>query len=221
MTTSNHQTVHSLADDTLQHFYRERGFSGTVGFGDRPAIMVIDLAKAWTDLSSPIGTDLSGVLKQTVRILQVGRSKSIPVFFTTMAYEPDLRDCGDVVLKKVPLQKMLIKGSEWVQIHPDLDMQPNEVLITKQRASAFFGTTLLSQLIAKKIDTLIVTGCSTSGCIRGTSQDSHDYNFHTIIPLEAVGDRSPTAHEANLFDINARMGDVLPVDEVLAYLEGL
>lgn len=221
MKPSNHQTVHSLTDDTLQDFYRERGFSGTVGFGDRPAIMVIDLAKAWTDLSSPIGTDLSGVLKETTRILNIARSKNVPIFFTTMAYEPDLRDCGDVVLKKVPLQKMLVKGSEWVQIHPDLEMQPNEVLIVKQRASAFFGTTLLSQLIAKKIDTLIITGCSTSGCIRGTSQDAHDYNFHTIIPREAVGDRSPTAHEANLFDINARMGDVLPVDKVLAYIEGL
>ena len=221
MTTSNHKQVHSLADGELQHFYRERGFSGTVGFGDRSAILVIDLAKAWTDLSSPIGTDLSSVLKETIRILHIARRKYIPVFFTTMAYEPDLRDCGDVVLKKVPLQKMLVKGSEWVQIHPDLEMQPNEVLIVKQRASAFFGTSLLSQLIAKKIDTLIITGCSTSGCIRGTSQDAHDYNFHTIIPREAVGDRSPTAHEANLFDINARMGDVLPVETVLEHLENL
>ena len=155
MTTSNHKQVHSLADGELQHFYRERGFSGTVGFGDRSAILVIDLAKAWTDLSSPIGTDLSSVLKETIRILHIARRKYIPVFFTTMAYEPDLRDCGDVVLKKVPLQKMLVKGSEWVQIHPDLEMQPNEVLIVKQRASAFFGTSLLSQIIAKKIDTLI------------------------------------------------------------------
>lgn len=95
------------------------------------------------------------------------------------------------------------------------------MVIAKQRASTFFGTTLLSQLMARQVDTLIITGCSTSGCVRATSQVSHDYNLHTIIPREAVGDRSPTAHEANLFDINARMGDVVPVKDVLQYLEGL
>ena len=102
MVTKGNKQVHSLADEGLKEFYMERGFAGTAGFGKRPAVLVIDLAKAWTDPSSPIGTDLSGVIEQTMRVLRVARRKGVPVFFTTMAFEADLRDCGEVVMKKSP-----------------------------------------------------------------------------------------------------------------------
>ncbi len=212
---------HTMQSDALQEFYSQRGFSGRVGFGERPAVLVIDLAKGWTTPypASPIGSDLSGVLEQTGRILEPARRAGIPVFFTTMAYEPGLIDAGTVQVKKLSHMQHMIKGSEWVQLHPSLKRQPDEVFIIKQRASAFFGTTLLSQLIAQKIDTVIITGCSTSGCVRATAQDAFDYNLHVVVPREAVGDRSPTAHEANLFDINARHGDVVSVAEVLDYLK--
>jgi maleamate amidohydrolase len=212
---------HSLQERALREFYEQRGFAGRVGFGRTPAVLVIDLAKAWTDTNSPIGTDLSKVISHSREIADVARAKGVPIFFTTMAYEADMRDCGSVVVKKVPLQRMMVKGSEWVELDPAVGAHPEDVLIVKQRASAFFGTSFLSQLVAHNVDTLIITGCSTSGCVRATAQDAHDTNLHVIIPKEAVGDRSPTAHEANLFDIDARMGDVVNVANVLEYINGL
>lgn len=211
--------AHGLGNNDLRDFYAKRGFSGRVGFGERPAVLIIDLAKAWTDASSPIGSNLDAVIAQTGRILDAARPRGIPLFFTTTAFQPDLADCGATVLKKKPNQHILIQGTEWVELIPEMNFQQGDVLIVKQRASAFFGTPLLSQLVARSIDTLIVTGCSTSGCVRASSQAAHDNNLHTIIPREAVGDRSEVAHASNLFDIDARMGDVVSVDEVLAYLE--
>jgi maleamate amidohydrolase len=212
---------HSLSESALRDFYQQRGFAGRVGFGKTPAVLVIDLAKAWTDTSSPIGADLSEVIKHSKSIADAARAKGAPIFFTTMAYESDLRDCGSVVLKKKPLQKIMVKGTEWVELDPAVGAQPEDVLIVKQRASAFFGTTLLSQLIAHNVDTLIITGCSTSGCVRASASAAHDNNLHVIVPEEAVGDRSQTAHEANLFDIDARLGDVVTVADVHEYLRGL
>jgi nicotinamidase-related amidase len=218
---NDNMPAHSLQSESLRSFYRQRGFAGRVGFGVSPAVLVIDLAKAWTDPTSQLGSDLSSVIGATNRLLDVARRMAVPVFFTTMAFEPGLIDCGEVVMRKKPHSEILIRGSEWVKIHPALNVRPNEVLIVKQRASAFFGTTLLSQLTARRVDTLIITGCSTSGCVRATAQGAHDNNLHTIVPREAVGDRSPAAHEANLFDIDARMGDVVSIEDVVNYLEHL
>lgn len=217
------QPTHNLENESLKDFYAKRGFTGRVGFGERPAVIVIDLARGWTEPYpiSPMGSDLSKVVEQTVRILKVAREKDVPIYFTTMGYEPGLTDIGEVVLKKTPHLKIMEKGSDWLQLHPALDRRPNEVFIIKQRASAFWGTSLLSQLISRKVDTVILTGCSTSGCVRATAQNAFDDNLHVIVPREAVGDRSPTAHEANLFDIDARNGDVVSVDEVLEYLRRL
>lgn len=214
-------SAHGLSNDKLGQQYEEAGFGGRVGFGNKPAVLVIDFAKAWLDPASPLGSDLSSAVNETIRILNEARKKNVPVFFTTMAFEPDLSDVGQWVAKKKKHTANQIKGTEWVELAPELERRPDEVLIVKQRASSFFGTPLLSQLIAHNTDTLIITGCSTSGCVRATAQTSHDNNLRTIIPRQAVGDRSQSAHEANLFDMNARMGDVVDVDEVLEYLRGL
>lgn len=214
-------SVHSLSNDKLEEQYEEAGFAGRVGFGTKPAVLVIDFAKAWTDPASPLGSDLSSAVNETIRILDEARKKSVPVFFTTMAFEPDLSDVGQWVAKKKKHVANQIKGTKWVELIPELGRRPDEVLIVKPRASSFFGTPLLSQLIARNVDTLIITGCSTSGCVRATAQTSHDNNLRTIIPRQAVGDRSRSAHEANLFDMDARMGDVVDVDEVLDYLRAL
>ncbi|MCA9878326.1 MAG: isochorismatase family protein [Thermomicrobiales bacterium] len=219
MTHAEHE--HSLGNDELKHFYEQCGFAGRVGFGERPAVLIIDLAKAWTDPTSPIGSDLTSVIAETARILEVARRNDVPLYFTTTAFQPDLADCGAQVLRKKPLQRIMIQGTDWVALDPAMGFRDGDVLIVKQRASAFFGTTLLSQLVARSIDTLIITGCSTSGCVRASAQASHDNNLHTIVPREAVGDRSPIAHASNLFDIDARMADVVSVDDVLAYLEGV
>lgn len=210
---------HSLGSAALSSFYESRGFGGRVGFGGSPAILVIDLARAWTDPGAPLGADLQDVIGQTRQILDAGRVAGVPIFFTVMAFEPNFADRGEVIARKVGHRPTQVKGTAWVELEPSLERQPTEVLITKQRASAFFGTSLLSQLIGQGIDTVIITGCSTSGCIRATAQDSHDMNFHTIVAREAVGDRSSSAHEANLFDIDARLADVVDVSEVIEYLQ--
>ncbi|WP_297081514.1 isochorismatase family protein [uncultured Demequina sp.] len=212
--TESDATRAAIADQ-----YSAAGFSGRVGFGRRPAVVVIDFAKAWLDPASPIGSDLSGAVAETIRILRAARASGTPVFFTTMAFEPDLSDVGQNVLRKKRHTEVQSKGSEWVELDPALERRPDEVLIVKQRASAFFGTPLLSQLIAHNVDTLIVTGCSTSGCIRASAQAAHDNNLRVIVPEGAVGDRNRAAHDSNIVDINARMADVVDVDDVLSYLE--
>lgn len=209
-----------MADDEVE-FYRSRGFGGRVGFGDQPAIVVIDFARAWLDETSPLGADLHQEVAQTRRLLDVARTRTVPVFFTTTAFEPDLRDRGSVINKKRPGRGFLAKGSEWVDVSPDLNMQGDEVLIVKQRASAFFGTTLLSQLMAHRVDTVILTGCSTSGCVRETASAAHDQNLHVIVVEEAVGDRSRRSHENSLFDIDRSLGDVVGINAVIQYLETL
>jgi maleamate amidohydrolase len=213
--------LHSLDNAELLSYYQERGWCGRVGFGRRPAVLVVDLARAWTEPGYRVGSDLTDVLGSVRAILAVARRKQVPIFFTTMAYEPNMSDAGAVFNAKLRHLNEFVRGSDSVELHPALDRRDDEVLIVKQRPSAFFGTTLLGQLVARGVDTLIITGCSTSGCIRATAESSINENLHTIVPREAVGDRSASAHAANLFDINARYADVLPLADVLSYLERL
>ena len=218
MTTERSQ-YHSLANQALREQYLAAGFAGRVGWGQRPAILVIDMAGAWTTPSEQIGSDLGAVVAQIKRILDVARERAdIPIFFTTMAYDAELKEIGEVVRRKTPHAELMVRGSERVQLIPELQRRPEEPLIEKPRASAFFGTNLLSMLISERVDTTVILGCSTSGCIRATAESAFNDNFHVIVPAEAVGDRSWSAHEAALFDIDARLGDVMPVDNVLAHL---
>lgn len=208
---------HSLENAELLKYYSDRGWCGRIGFGERPALLVVDLARAWLK-GKKVGSDLSAVVDNVKLLLTSARAAEIPIFFSTMAFEPDLSDAGAIITKKLRHFDEFIKGSDEVELLPELERRPNEIFFIKQRPSCFYGTNLLSQLIANSVDTLIVTGCSTSGCIRGTCESSIDNNLRTIVPKEAVGDRCKTAHEANLFDINARYADVIPVAEVKAYL---
>lgn len=207
--------------EAVREFYMKHGFGQRVGFGERPAIVVIDLAKSWLDTDSVIGSDLSKVVENTAKVLSMGREKNVPIFFTTMAYDSEFQEAVGPMSKKLPhivKGSYLERGSEWIEIDPSLKRRPNEIFIYKQRASAFWGTPFLSYLIARNVDTLLITGCSTSGCIRSTAESAHNENFHTIVVKEAVGDRSALAHECNLTDIDLRFADVTPMEEVIAYL---
>jgi maleamate amidohydrolase len=211
---------HSLSNQALREQYLAAGFAGRVGWGARPAILVIDMAGAWTTPSEQIGSDLRTVVAQIKRILDVARERGdIPIFFTTMAYDAELKEIGNVVRRKTPHAELMIRGSDRVKLIPELERRPGEPLIEKPRASAFFSTNLLSMLISERVDTTIIVGCSTSGCIRATAESAFNDNFHVIVPAQAVGDRSWSAHESALFDIDARLGDVMPVDDVLAHLQ--
>ena len=208
--------------ESVRDFYLKHGFGGRVGFGERPAIVVIDLAKSWLDSESVIGSDLSKVVENTATVLKAGRDTNVPIFFTTMAYDSEYQEAVGPMAKKLPHLvegSYLERGSEWIEIDPSLKRRPTEIFIYKQRASAFWGTPFLSYLIARKVDTLIITGCSTSGCVRSTAESSHNHNFHTIVVKEAVGERSALAHECNLIDIDLRFADVTPMEEVLSYLK--
>ncbi len=201
--------------------YSERGLGARVGFGQRPAIVVVDMSKAFNDPSYRVGSDQTPAVAAIATLLAVARPLSVPVFFTTMAYQPDGSDAG-FFGKKVPaLLELRLDDPAAVEIDDRIVPAEGEVVINKKCASAFFGTPLLSLLIAKSVDTIILTGCSTSGCIRATAVDAVSYGFRVIVPQECVSDRAEGPHHANLFDIAAKYGDVVPLSEVVAYLQNL
>jgi nicotinamidase-related amidase len=212
---------HSHDNPALREQYRKAGFGGRVGWGERAAILVIDMAGAWTHRDEQLGSDLSSVLDSIKTLLAVARGKGLPIYFTTMAYDPALREVGEVARRKLPHLEHMIRGSDRVQLEPSLERRGSEPLIEKPRASAFRNTNLLSELISERIDTTIIVGCSTSGCIRATCESAFDLNFHAIVPREAVGDRSPSAHAASLFDIDMRLADVMALSDVISHLEGM
>jgi maleamate amidohydrolase len=213
---------HTLANDDLKEYYDGMGYGGRVGFGSRPALVIIDLAKAWVDPNSPIGTPrLEQTVLNTVTILEEARAAGIPTFFTVMSYDSELKEPGRNMLAKSRHLKMMTRGSHWLELDPRLERRDDEPLIHKQRASAFFGTTFLSQLIDAEADTLVIVGCSTSGCIRATAESSSDLNFRTIVVGDTVNDRSESAHEANLFDIDNRYADVVSMSAIVEYFNGI
>lgn len=206
---------------TTQHLYQERGFSRTIDFGQRPALLVVDMIQAFTDVSSPLGSNLDSVVAAIRLLLDTARAKGVPVVFTTVAYDESAWQAARHFLTKVPSLKVLKAGTAAVEVDERLARQETEPVLLKQFASAFFGTALSSLLTAEGCDTLIVTGCTTSGCVRASVVDALQYGFRPIVPLEAVGDRAPEPHQANLFDIQAKYGDVLALSEVLKYLQEL
>ncbi|TME14346.1 MAG: isochorismatase family protein [Chloroflexi bacterium] len=214
------ESAHRYGDPDLRRRYEAAGFLGRVGFGERAALLVIDMAGAWTEPREQLGSNLDGVLRSILALLTVARASQTPVYFTTMAYDSP-EAIGTVVSRKLTNLHQMITGSDRVQLVPALKRRPEEPLLVKPRASAFFGTPLLEILKQERVDTVVVTGCSTSGCIRATCESAFDNDLHVIVPLEAVGDRSPTAHEANLFDIDARYADVVPLEEVLRWLSAI
>jgi len=196
--------------------YRKKGFASRVGFGSRPAVIVVDYIVGFTDLQSPLAANLDRELKATLSLLRAARSKNVPVVFTTVAYDENCREAG-VFIRKVPSLRVLAAGTRWIEIDARLKRQSDELLLVKRFASSFFGTHLASHLTFLGVDTLIVTGCTTSGCVRATAVDGMQHGFRVIVPRECVGDRAPDAHEANLLDIDAKYGDVVSLSQVLRY----
>ncbi|MFD1038408.1 isochorismatase family protein [Virgibacillus byunsanensis] len=190
-------------------------FGANVGFGEQPGVIVVDYINGFTDVNSPLGADLESELKATKRLLTLCRTREIPIIFTTVSYDPHQWD-GGYFLKKVPALGVLSNDSPYVEVDPSLKWDPNkEPLLTKKFASAFFGTELQSLLSSMQVDTLLVLGCTTSGCVRATVVDGLQYGYRVIVPRECVGDRDRTAHEANLYDIHQKYGDVVSLDYVL------
>jgi maleamate amidohydrolase len=198
---------------------RHEGFHGRAGFGRRPALIVIDMSLGFTDPASPLACDLEDVVVAIQRLLAAAREAGVPVVYTTVAYGQGDRRTAAVFIDKVPALLTLEAGSRFVEIDPRLAPAPGDPVLTKLFASAFHGTPLATLLASEGCDSVIVTGASTSGCVRATAVDALQHGYRTIVPREAVGDRNPAAHEANLYDIDAKYGDVVPVDEVVEHLE--
>jgi nicotinamidase-related amidase len=204
----------------LRQEFRDKGFGSRVGFGLRPALLAVDFITGFTDLRSPLAGELDGQLAATNRLLEPARAAGIPVVFSTVAYDAELQEAG-IWIRKIPANSWLVEGSEWVEVDKRLEQRPNETTLVKKYASCFFGTDLAARLVSRRVDTLIITGCTTSGCVRATAVDSCSFGFHTIVVEEAVGDRAALPHVASLFDIDAKYGDVVALDEAVGYLQGL
>ena len=197
---------------------RFEGFGSSSGAGKRPCILVVDFIKGFTDPGCQLGSDYTKELANTKLLLDSARKQQIPVLFTTVMYEPHFRDAGHFI-QKVPALRVLTEGSEWTKLDPRLERREDaEPLIVKKFASAFFGTHLHSILTSEGVDTVIVTGCTTSGCVRATAVDALQHGYRVLVPEQCVGDRSQSAHRANLYEMQTKYADVVSVERVLDYL---
>ena len=202
-------------------FFKERGFGLTMGFGERPALLVVDLVKAFADSKRMLGANLDSQVAATRPLLEVAHAREIPVIFSTVRYdEADLRDAGIWVLKQKG-SITLAKDTDGHEIDPRLDFRPSDSLLLKKYASCFFGTDLVPRLNSRRVDTLIIVGCTTSGCVRASAVDAVQNGFRPMVVREAVGDRSAAAHEQSLFDLQAKYADVVSLDETLQYMRNV
>lgn len=203
--------------DDLDDHYGDKEFGESVGFGAQPALIVVDLINAFTDPESDLGADVSDVLDQTERLLETFREYDLPRYFTTVAFEESYGDAGRFI-EKVPALRELRLDSDRVAVDDRIAPVGDERVILKKYASAFFGTDLETELTTDRVDTLIIAGVTTSGCVRATAVDSLQHGYRTIVPADAVGDRADGPHRANLFDIDAKYGDVVRTDDVIAHI---
>lgn len=200
---------------------RHTGFHGRAGFGTKPALVVVDVNRGFTDPASPLVCDLEAVVAAIRQLLEEARRAEIPIVFTTVSYTEGDKRTAAAFIDKVPALLTLEAGSRWVEIDPRIAPRRDEPVLNKLFASAFFGTALSSLLAANGCDSLIVTGASTSGCVRATAVDALQHGYRPIVPREAVGDRNPDAHAANLYDLDTKYGDVVSLAEVIEHLEEL
>ena len=202
-----------------EEFFRQRGFGLKIGFGERPALIVIDMLKGFTDPDMLLGSNLAPQIEAQKPLLAVAHERNMPVIFSTVMYhEADIRDAGIWGLKQRGALT-LTANSEAVKVDPRLDRRQSDSLLVKRYASCFFGTDLVPRLTSRRVDTLIITGCTTSGCVRATAVDAVQNGFRPMVVREAVGDRSVAAHEQSLFDLDAKYADVVSLDETLHYLK--
>jgi maleamate amidohydrolase len=200
-------------------YYKERGiFQGRFGFGQAPALIVIDMAHGWTDPAYAGGSArLDSAVAAIQQLLPLARARPLPIIYTTSPYQdkPQFKSAADY---SPNFRRWDRRACE---IDERLRPLAGEYVIHKEHASAFAGTALIGHLVEKRVDTLLITGCSTSACVRTTATDAKSLGLKPIIIREAVQDRSEIAHEWTLFDIQARFADVVSLEEALAHLRGL
>lgn len=200
--------------------YDGAGFGRAVPRGARPAIVVVDFSYGFTDLQYPTASDASHQMARTKEICDLARSKGYPVIFSTIAYHR-----GEIDklpwLKKATGMAALIEGTRLVEIDAATGIQPTDAIVVKKGASSFFGSTLAALLTGAGVDTLIVTGATTSGCVRATVVDAVQSGFNVLVPADCCADRAQAPHDANLYDMNQKYADVTDARDILAWLNTL
>jgi nicotinamidase-related amidase len=194
------------------------GFAGTLRPGRRPAVLAIDLMRAYFDPASPLCLPSRDCLASATRVLAAARDRGVPVIHTRVEYAPDGSD-GGVFVRKVQALEHLYGGGPMSELMPEVAPVEGELVVTKQYASAFFGTSLASTLVARAVDTVVLVGVSTSGCIRATGVDAVQHGFIPLVVRDAVADRTTQAHDANLFDLQAKYAEVVDEKTAVTYLE--
>lgn len=198
--------------------YEDSGFLGKLVMGERPGILVVDFQKGFTKPElSPLASHCPNELQETLRILKKARERNIPIFFCVIGYQND--EESGVWGQKGPSLRSLIEGTELVELDESLEHQKGETIIVKKWASAFVGTPLAAYLTSKSIDTLIITGTTTSGCIRASAVDAISNGFKPVIVKDAVCDRLQEAHENSLKDMEAKYTEIYMTEDVLSYLD--
>ncbi|WP_326569393.1 isochorismatase family protein [Amycolatopsis rhabdoformis] len=198
--------------------FAERGFGRLIGFGRTPAVLSIDFINGFTDPAMPLGSDLDAELTVAVGLLDAARAAGVPIIHTLVRYdEQDLADAGVWGLKQGGAAT-LTAGSHAVELDQRVGRRPDEHVLVKKYASAFFGTDLSSRLVSRGVDTVVLVGCTTSGCVRATAVDAVQHGFRPMVVAEAVGDRSAAAHRQALFDLHQKYADVVTAAETTEYL---
>lgn len=198
--------------------YERQGFGHSSGFGNSPALLIVDFVVGFCDPDQYGGGNILDAVAHTKVLLQAARKKNLPIAYTRIVYAADGSDMGSFCLKVPGLEK-LTEDSPAGQVTPDLAPQAGEYIIRKTQPSAFFSTGLAAWLVSKQVDTLIVTGATTSGCVRASVIDSMSYNFRTIVATDCVGDRALGPHAANIFDMGQKYADLKTCDEIVTHLE--
>lgn len=200
--------------------YKAAGFGASVPRGAKPGIVVVDFSYGFTDLQYPTASDASTQMRKTKAICDAARVKGFPVIFTTIAYHPGELDKLPW-LKKATGMCALIEGSRLVEIDAATGIQPEDTIVTKKGASSFFGSTLNALLTGAGVDTVVVTGATTSGCVRATVVDAVQSGYNVLIPRDCCADRAEAPHEANLYDMDQKYGDVTDSADILDWLKSL
>jgi len=198
----------------------KKAYDNRIGFGERPALILVDFVQAYFDEGCALYAGVEDALASALRVREAARESGVPVIYTNVVYHNDGAD-GGVFFRKAPVLQNFIVGSPMGEWPSELQPAGNELVISKQYPSAFFGTSLASTLHVMGVDTLIITGVTTSGCIRATCVDTMSHGFIPIVVADACGDRHEAPHEANLFDMNAKYADVVGESEVINYLHKL
>lgn len=208
-----------MAED-LERNYARAGYHHGLGFGERPALILVDFVQAYFEQGSPLYAGVDGALASALRLLAAARDAGIMRVITNVTYRKGLVD-GGIFTRKVPALALFEQGNPLGRFPNGLEPRADEIVISKQYPSAFFGTSLAATLTAAKIDTLVITGLTTSGCVRATCVDTMSSGFIPIVVREAVGDRAAGPHDANLFDMSAKYADVVGEADVLAHFRRL